>query len=70
MLKRNSSIKSIERVVAWSIVVFGVVVTACGALISLSSGGKDAGGILGGVFIFGGLAVVILAFPDPTSKEP
>lgn len=62
------SIKSIERVVAWIIVAFGVCVTGSGVLISMSGGGQDVGGILGGVFIFGGLFLIILAFPEPISK--
>lgn len=68
MRNTTSRIKSIDRALAWVALAFGVILTVCGGLILLSGGGQDAAGILGGIFVFGGLALVILAFPDPTAK--
>ena len=66
--RAGKQLNAANRVVAWISVAFGACVTASGVLISMSGGGQDAGGILGGVFIFGGLFLIILAFPEPISK--
>ncbi len=65
----RKTINSAGRMVMWIIVGFGLFVAGCGALIAMSSGWQDAGGILGGVFIFGGLFLAILAFPEPTPRQ-
>jgi hypothetical protein len=66
---KRQTINSACRLVAWFIVGFGLLVAGCGTLTAMSSGWQDAGGILGGVFIFGGLFLAILAFPEPTRRQ-
>lgn len=63
------TINSAGRMVMWIIVGFGLFVAGSGALIAMSSGWQDVGGILGGAFIFCGLFLAILAFPEPTRGQ-
>ena len=64
----RASIKSAGRRMFWILVLFGLGLAGCGVWIWLSTGGKDVGGILSGVFLFGGVSMAILAFPNPTEK--
>lgn len=62
---RLTSENSFVRAVQWGMVVFGLIVTACGGWISWSDGGNDVGGIVGGFFLFAGLALAIMAMLQP-----
>jgi len=56
---------SSDRMVLWLAVIFGLIMAGFGVWIWWTGGRQDVAGVLGGVFIFGGLAIVILALPKP-----
>ncbi len=56
---------SVGRTVQWIAFGFGLMAAGFGAWIYWSGGRQDVAGVLGGTFIFGGLALAILAMPKP-----
>lgn len=56
-------------VVAWISVGLGLLSMVLGAVIFWAGGGKDLGGIVGGVFFFAGLFLTLQALPHTRGSK-
>ena len=63
------SLEKASRVVAEISVGLGMLCMVFGAVIFWADGGKDLGGIVGGVFFFAGLFLTLQALPYTTKKD-
>ncbi len=59
----SSRLDKASRVVAWISVGLGMLGMVLGAVIFWAGGGKDLGGVVGGVFFFAGLFLTLQALP-------
>ena len=64
----NQVMSRISRVVTGIAVIFGLAVTGFGIVFWLADGGQDIGGVVGGVCIFAGLSLAVMAFSELHSK--
>jgi hypothetical protein len=58
-----------SRVVAWISIGLGLLGMILGAVIFWAGGGKDLGGVVGGLFFFAGLFLTLQALPFARKSE-